>query len=81
MNWNSSDDANDRMIEVSCTMREEPIETHPDFKEWAGTPKASIGFIFDDDGRFTGWNVNTLIGDEMKRIKSYLVLSYAGTIE
>ncbi len=80
MNWNSGDDANDRMIEVSCTMREEAIETHPNFKEWAGTPKAPIGAIFDDDGRFTGWNVNAEIGDEMKGVKSYLVPSYAGTI-
>ena len=80
MNWNSEDDANERMIEVSCTMREEPIETHPDFASWAGTPKAPLGAIFDDDGRFTGWNVNNEVGNEMKGIKSYLVPSYAGSI-
>ena len=80
MNWNSENDANDRMMEVSCTMREEPIETHPNFTEWAGTPKEPKGALFDDDGRFSGWNVNNEIGEEMKGIKSYLVPSYAGTV-
>lgn len=36
-------------------LREVPIETHPKFTEWAGTYKAPKEGLFDDAGRFIGW--------------------------
>ena len=77
--WDSNS-GNDNTIEISCTMREEPIESHPQFKTWAGTPKDPKGGVFDEDGKFTGWNSNIDIGEEMQGVKSYLVPAYAGTI-
>lgn len=57
-------------IEVIASMREEPIESHPNFTQWAGTPSAPIGGIFEDDTeRFLGWkNTSAFYG-----ISSYLV--------
>lgn len=34
--WDSDRDSSENTVEVSCTMREEPIESHPDFERWAG---------------------------------------------
>ncbi len=78
--WNSSNDANENTIEVSATMREEPIESHPQFERWAGTPEKPNCGIFDDDGKFVGWNSKTEGGKIMAGVKSYLVPSYSGTI-
>ena len=78
--WSSTSDSNENTIEVSCTMREEPIETHPDFERWAGTPDNPNCGIFDEDGKFTGWNQKTEGGKIMRGIKSYLVPSYSGSI-
>lgn len=61
-------------------MREEPIETHQRFENWAGTPDNPKSGIFDEDGRFVGWNEKTAGGKIMRGIKSYLVPSYSGTI-
>lgn len=72
--------ASDRTVEVSVTMREEPIESHPDFEEWAGTPQNPKSGIFDADGKFTGWSSKTEVGKDMAGVKSYLVPSYSGTI-
>lgn len=77
--WDSDEDASSNTVEVSCTMREEPIETHPDFTTWAGTPSIPIAGRFDSDGDFLGWDVSTPIGEELKGITSYLVPSYAAT--
>lgn len=77
--WDSGS-GNENTIEVSSTMREEPIETHPDFASWAGTPQEPNGGIFDEDGQFKGWNSKTEIGKEMQGVKSYLVPSYSGSI-
>ena len=30
--WDSDRDSSENTVEVSCTMREEPIESHPDFE-------------------------------------------------
>ena len=78
--WNPESDASDNMVEVSCTMREEPIETHPDFERWAGTPQKPVAGIFDEDGKFTGWNEKTSGGKIMRGIKSYLVPSYSASV-
>lgn len=78
--WSSTDDANENTIEVSCTMREEAIESHPKFESWAGTPEKPKSGIFDDDGKFVGWNSKTDGGKIMAGVKSYLVPSYSGTI-
>lgn len=78
--WSSTTDSNENTIEVSCTMREEPIETHPDFEKWAGTPKNPNCAIFDEEGKFVSWNHNTAGGNIMKGVKSYLVPSYSGTV-
>lgn len=78
-NWDNNN-SDENTVEVACTMREEAIETHPQFKTWAGTPKKPNAGIFDDDGKFTGWNANESLGEEMQGIKSYLVPSYSGTI-
>lgn len=78
--WSSTDDSNENTIEVSCTMREEPIESHPRFEYWVGTPEKPKSGIFDDDGKFVGWNSKTDGGKIMAGVKSYLVPSYSGTI-
>lgn len=79
--WSSENDSNENTIEVSCTMREEAIETHPDFKTWAGSPEdPNAGGIFDEDGKFTGWNFKTELGKEFTGVKSYLVPSYSALI-
>lgn len=78
--WSSTNDSSENTVEVSCTMREEPIETHQRFENWAGTPDNPKSGIFDEDGRFVGWNEKTAGGKIMRGIKSYLVPSYSGTI-
>lgn len=78
--WSSSDDSNENTVEVSATMREEPIESHPQFEYWAGTPENPKCGIFDDDGKFVGWNSKTEGGRIMAGVKSYLVPSYSGTV-
>ena len=57
--WSSTSDQYENTVEVSCTMREEPIESHPNFESWAGTPQKPNCGIFDEDGKFTGWNSKT----------------------
>lgn len=37
--WSSTNDQHENTVEVSCTMREEPIESHPDFERWGGKPR------------------------------------------
>lgn len=76
----TTNDSRENTIEVSCTMREEPIETHPQFEYWAGTPENPKSGIFDEDGKFVGWNEKTSGGKTLRGIKSYLVPSYSGTI-
>lgn len=73
-------DSSENTAEVSCTMREEPIESHPDFERWAGSPDKPNCGIFDEDGKFTGWNSKTEGGKIMAGVKSYLVPSYSGTV-
>jgi hypothetical protein len=74
------DSNSERTVEISTTVREEPIETHPDFASWAGTPQNPNGGVFDEDGKFTGWNSKTALGAEMAGVKSYLVPSSSATI-
>lgn len=71
---------NETTMEVSCTMREEPIETHPQFETWAGTPAKPVGARFDEDGIFKGWNASNSYGKQLMGVKSYLVPSYSGSI-
>ena len=78
--WSSTSDQYENTVEVSCTMREEPIESHPDFERWAGSPDKPNCGIFDEDGKFTGWNSKTEGGKIMAGVKSYLVPSYSGTV-
>lgn len=78
--WSSKDDSNDNSVEVACTMREEPIESHPNFEYWAGTPQKPNCGIFDEDGKFTGWDSRTAGGKIMAGVKSYLVPSYSATV-
>lgn len=78
--WNYTSDSGENTIEVSVTMREEPIESHPDFEKWAGTPQSPNCGIFDSDGKFIGWNSRKKGGQIMAGVKSYLVPSYSGTI-
>ena len=78
--WSSTSDQYENTVEVSCTMREEPIESHPNFESWAGTPQKPNCGIFDEDGKFTGWNSKTEGGKIMAGVKSYLVPSYSGTV-
>ena len=78
--WDSDKDSSENTVEVSCTMREEPIESHPDFERWAGSPDKPNCGIFDDDGKFIGWNSKTEGGKIMAGVKSYLVPSYSGTV-
>ena len=78
--WDSDRDSSENTVEVSCTMREEPIESHPDFERWAGSPDKPNCGIFDDDGKFIGWNSKTQGGKIMAGVKSYLVPSYSAAI-
>lgn len=78
--WDSDRDFSENTVEVSCTMREEPIESHPDFERWAGSPDKPNCGIFDDDGKFIGWNSKTQGGKIMAGVKSYLVPSYSAAI-
>jgi hypothetical protein len=78
--WDSENDSGENTVEVSCTMREEPIESHPNFTYWAGTPDEPKCGIFDDDGKFAGWNSKTEGGRIMAGVKSYLVPSYSGSV-
>lgn len=78
--WDSDKDSSENTVEVSCTMREEPIESHPDFERWAGSPDKPNCGIFDDDGKFIGWNSKTQGGKIMAGVKSYLVPSYSAAI-
>jgi hypothetical protein len=78
--WSSTSDQYENTVEVSCTMREEPIESHPDFERWAGSPDKPNCGIFDEDGKFTGWNSKTEGGKIMAGVKSYLVPSYSAAI-
>ena len=78
--WSSSSEVHENTVEVSCTMREEPIESHPRFEYWAGEPQDPKCGIFDEDGRFTGWNLKTDGGKIMAGVKSYLVPAYAATV-
>ncbi len=78
--WSSSSDSSENTVEVSVTMREEPIETHPQFETWAGTPTNPKAGIFDDDGKFTGWNSKTDDGKLMAGVKSYLVPAYSASV-
>lgn len=78
--WDSDRDSSENTVEVSCTMREEPIESHPDFERWAGSPDKPNCGIFDDDGKFVGWNSKTQGGKIMAGVKSYLVPSYSAAV-
>lgn len=78
--WDSDRDSSENTVEVSCTMREEPIESHPDFERWAGSPDKPNCGIFDDDGKFIGWNSKTQGGKIMAGVKSYLVPSYSAAV-
>ncbi len=78
--WDSDEDTDNNTVEVSCTMREEAIETHPDFESWAGTPSVPKSGIFDDEGMFTGWTSTTEGGRAMAGVRSYLVPSYSANI-
>lgn len=78
--WDSDKDSSENTVEVSCTMREEPIESHPDFERWAGSPDKPNCGIFDDDGKFVGWNSKTQGGKIMAGVKSYLVPSYSAAV-
>lgn len=78
--WDSDRDSAENTVEVSCTMREEPIESHPDFERWAGSPDKPNCGIFDDDGKFVGWNSKTQGGKIMAGVKSYLVPSYSAAV-
>ena len=78
--WDSDRDSSENTVEVSCTMREEPIESHPDFERWAGSPDKPNCGIFDDDGKFIGWNSKTEGGKIMAGVKSYLVPSYSAAV-
>lgn len=78
--WYSDKDSSENTVEVSCTMREEPIESHPDFERWAGSPDKPNCGIFDDDGKFVGWNSKTQGGKIMAGVKSYLVPSYSAAV-
>ena len=78
--WSSTSDQHENTVEVSCTMREEPIESHPNFESWAGTPQKPNCGIFDEDGKFVGWNSKTQGGKIMAGVKSYLVPSYSAAV-
>lgn len=78
--WSSTNDSRENTIEVSCTMREEPIESHPNFERWAGTPESPKSGIFDEDGKFAGWSSKTDGGKIMAGVKSYLVPSYSASV-
>ena len=78
--WSSTSDQHENTVEVSCTMREEPIESHPNFENWAGTPQKPNCGIFDEDGKFVGWNSKTQGGKIMAGVKSYLVPSYSAAV-
>ena len=78
--WSSTSDQHENTVEVSCTMREEPIESHPNFERWAGSPDKPNCGIFDEDGKFTGWNSKTEGGKIMAGVKSYLVPSYSAAV-
>ena len=78
--WNYNSNNGENTLEVSATMREEPIESHPKFEDWAGTPENPKSGIFDEDGKFVGWNSKSAGGKIMAGVKSYLVPSYSGTI-
>ncbi len=78
--WDSDRDSAENTVEVSYTMREEPIENHPDFERWAGSPDKPNCGIFDDDGKFVGWNSKTQGGKIMAGVKSYLVPSYSAAV-
>ena len=78
--WSSTSDQYENTVEVSCTMREEPIESHPNFESWAGTPQKPNCGIFDEDGKFVGWNSKAQGGKIMAGVKSYLVPSYSAAV-
>ena len=64
----------------SWSSTSDQIESHPNFESWAGTPQKPNCGIFDEDGKFTGWNSKTEGGKIMAGVKSYLVPSYSGTV-
>ena len=78
--WDSDRDSAENTVEVSYTMREEPIENHPDFERWAGSPDKPNCGIFDDDGKFVGWNSKTQGGKIMAGVKSCLVPPYSAAV-
>ena len=61
--WDSEKDSEENTIELAATMREEPIETHPKFKDWIAEEEDGQSVaIFDDDGNFKTWNKDTKLG-------------------
>lgn len=49
-------DGEDTITELSVGLSQEPIEVHPDFQDWAGTPDSPVtGAEWDDDGFFKGF--------------------------
>ena len=55
--WSSTDDSNENTVEVACTMREEPIESHPKFEYWAGTPEKLFATLANTDTRKPEWGL------------------------
>jgi len=66
-------------LKVSLATEEAPIETHPDFKVFAGTKEEpKNGAIFNDDGTFKKFKTNetcppTFDSNKFQGVKSYLV--------
>lgn len=79
--WDSEKDSEENTVEVAATMREEPIETHPKFKDWIAEKEGGLSVaIFDDDGNFKTWNKDTKLGSELLGVKSYYVPGYSATV-
>lgn len=79
-NGKAEKNLSDRVVEVDCSMSSEPIETHPLFEVWAGTPAAPVAGVFDKDGRFTGWDWSKPITEDINGATSYLVPRYQATV-
>lgn len=67
-------------LTISAALSQEPIDTHPDFEEFAGNPdKPKNGAEFNDDKTFKGFRVDVECPKEEENnkagVKSYLVPS------
>lgn len=69
-----------RVYSLEGCLSTEPIESHPDFETFAGTPAIPLtGAKFDLDGLFTGFSANDQPADVNKRktgVRSYQMPSF-----